>query len=87
MLSASAAADTVVVSMSRLAAMPLKMVRRRLLPACIEWSITVAGVSVGISSYLIWDVLPSLLGVVGILLIIVTGLLINLNRSSADIKQ
>jgi drug/metabolite transporter (DMT)-like permease len=43
--------------------------------------------SVGISSYLIWDVLPSLLGVVGILLIIVTGLLINLNRSSAAIKQ
>jgi len=42
--------------------------------------------SVGISSYLIWDVLPSLLGVVGILLIIVTGLLINLNRNSADIK-
>ena len=43
--------------------------------------------SVGISSYLIWDVLPSSLGVVGILLIIVTGLLINLNRSSANIKQ
>jgi len=43
--------------------------------------------SVGISSYLIWDVLPSLLGIVGILLIIVTGLLINLYRSSAGIKQ
>jgi hypothetical protein len=36
---------------------------------------------------LIWDVLPSLLGIVGILLIIVTGLLINLYRSSAGIKQ
>jgi len=35
---------------------------------------------------LIWDVLPSLLGIVGILLIIVTGLLINLNRSDADIR-
>ena len=43
--------------------------------------------SVGISSYLIWDVLPSLLGGVGILLIIVTALLINLYRSSAGIKQ
>ena len=43
--------------------------------------------SVGISSYLIWDVLPSSLGIVGILLIIVTGLLINLNRSRANFTQ
>ena len=36
MLSASAAADTAISSMSRLAAMPLTMVRR-LFRACIEW--------------------------------------------------
>ena len=43
--------------------------------------------SVGISSYLIWDVLPSPFGIVGILLIIVTGLLIYLNRSRANLTQ